>query len=49
MNEAETTANHIDPAPKAASWSVVEHSRIERFPLCADHTLHYRNTKLAVL
>lgn len=30
MNEAETRAEHIDPALKAAGWSVVEDSRILR-------------------
>lgn len=30
MNEAETRADHIDPALKAAGWSVVEGSRIRR-------------------
>ena len=30
MNEAETRAEHIDPAPKAAGWGVVENSRIRR-------------------
>ena len=30
MNEAETPAEHIDPALKAAGWSVVEGSRIRR-------------------
>lgn len=30
MNEAETRAEHIDPALKAAGWSVVEGSRIHR-------------------
>ena len=30
MNEAETRAEHIDPALKAAGWSVVENSRIRR-------------------
>jgi type I restriction enzyme, R subunit len=30
MNEAETRADHIDPALKAAGWGVVEHSRIRR-------------------
>jgi type I restriction enzyme R subunit len=30
MNEAETRAEHIDPALKAASWGVVEGSRIRR-------------------
>ena len=28
MNEAETRAEHIDPALKAAGWGVVERSRI---------------------
>jgi type I restriction enzyme R subunit len=30
MNEAETRADHIDPALKAAGWGVVEGSRIHR-------------------
>ena len=30
MNEAETRAEHIDPALKAAGWGVVEGSRIHR-------------------
>jgi predicted type IV restriction endonuclease len=30
MNEAETRAEHIDPALKAAGWGVVEGSRIRR-------------------
>ena len=30
MNEAETRADHIDPALKAAGWGVVEGSRILR-------------------
>jgi len=30
MNEAETRAEHIDPALKAAGWAVVEGSRIQR-------------------
>ena len=30
MNEAETRAEHIDPALKAAGWGVVEDSRILR-------------------
>ena len=30
MNEAETLAEHIDPALKAAGWGVVEGSRIRR-------------------
>src|SRR3989441_5426844 len=34
MNEAETRAEHIDPALKAAGWGVVEGSRVLReFPL----------------
>ena len=28
MNEAETHAEHIDPALKAAGWGVVEGSRV---------------------
>ena len=30
MNEAETRAEHIDPALAAAGWGVVEESRIRR-------------------
>ena len=30
MNEAETRAEHIDPALKAAGWGVVEGSQIRR-------------------
>ncbi|MDR3580733.1 MAG: hypothetical protein P4L44_12305 [Oryzomonas sp.] len=30
MNEAETRAEHIDPALKAAGWGVAEGSRIRR-------------------
>ena len=30
MNEAETRAEHIDPALAAAGWDVVEGSRIRR-------------------
>ncbi len=30
MNEAETRAEHIDPALKAAGWGVVAGSRIRR-------------------
>jgi type I restriction enzyme R subunit len=29
MNEAETRAEHVDPALKAAGWGVVDGSRIE--------------------
>src|SRR5439155_334464 len=35
MNEAETRAEHIDPALKAAGWGVVEGSRIRREYLIA--------------
>ena len=30
MNEAETRAEHIDPALKAAGWGVIEGSRVRR-------------------
>jgi type I site-specific restriction endonuclease len=30
MNEAETRAEHIDPAMAAAGWGVVEGSRVRR-------------------
>lgn len=30
MNEAETRAEHIDPALKAAGWGVVDGSQIRR-------------------
>ena len=30
MNEADTRAEHIDPANKAAGWGVVEGSRVLR-------------------
>ncbi len=30
MNEAETRAEHIDPAMKAAGWGVVEGSKVIR-------------------
>jgi type I restriction enzyme, R subunit len=30
MNEAETRADHIDPALKAPGWGVVDGSRIRR-------------------
>lgn len=32
MNEAETRAEHIDPALKAAGWGVVGGSRVLREP-----------------
>ena len=35
MNEAETRAEHIDPALQAAGWGVVEGSRIRREYLIA--------------
>ena len=35
MNEAETRAEHIDPALKAAGWGIMEGTRIRReFPIC---------------
>lgn len=30
MNEAETRAEHIDPALRAAGWGIIEGSRIAR-------------------
>jgi len=45
MNEAETRAEHIDPALKAAGWGVVEGSK----PEIADYVLVYRNHKLATV
>ena len=30
MNEAETRAEHVDPALKAACWGIVDASRIDR-------------------
>ncbi len=39
MNEAETRAEHIDPALKAAGWGVVEGSRIRReYPITLGRT-----------
>jgi len=35
MNEAETRAEHIDPALKALGWGVVEGSRVRRECLIA--------------
>ncbi len=59
MNEAETRADHIDPALAVAGWGVVAGSRIRReYPitlgrrgkaLSADYVLEYRNTKLGVV
>ena len=37
MNEAETRAEHIDPALKAAGWGVVEGSRVLREKGGVDH------------
>ncbi len=34
LNEAETRAEHIDPALKAAGWGVVEGSRVRREHIC---------------
>ncbi len=39
MNEAETRADHIDPALKAAGWGVVEGSKIsmdQKYPRTND-------------
>ncbi len=37
MNEAETRAEHIDPALAAAVWGVVDGSRIRReYPIMLD-------------
>ena len=45
MNEAETRAEHIDPALKAAGWGVVEGSRIRReYAPMAAFTLAARQT-----
>jgi type I restriction enzyme, R subunit len=58
MNEAETRAEHIDPALKAAGWGVVDGSRVRRDYWIAPgriegrvfgDVLEYRNTKLAVV
>lgn len=61
MNEAETRAEHIDPALKAAGWGVVEGSRILREHGITQGRLQgggkrakaeiadYRNTKLATI
>jgi hypothetical protein len=38
MNKAETRAEHIDPALKAAGWGLVEGSRIRReYPITPGH------------
>jgi type I site-specific restriction endonuclease len=43
MNEAETRAEHIDPALKAAGWGVIEGSRIRReYP---DHAGSHRRPR----
>src|SRR6266545_8234662 len=34
LNEAETRAEHIDPALKAAGWGVVDGSRVRREHIC---------------
>ena len=37
MNEAETRAEHIDPALAAAGWGVIDGSRIRReYPITLD-------------
>lgn len=35
MNEAETHAEHIDPAIKTAGWGVVDGSRVRREVIAA--------------
>jgi type I restriction enzyme, R subunit len=60
MNEAETRAEHIDPALRAAGWSVIKREfqitqgRLEGRgqrgkALTADYVLTHRNTPLAVI
>ena len=44
-NEAETRAEHIDPALRAAGWSAGQRAA----PEIADYVLVYRNHKLAVI
>ena len=39
MNEAETRAELIDPALKAAGWGVVEGSRVNREMICPGRIL----------
>lgn len=39
MNEAETRAEHIDPALKAAGWGVVEDSKVNREVICPGRIL----------
>jgi type I restriction enzyme, R subunit len=39
MNEAETRAEHIDPALKAAGWGVVEGRRAKRWQELASMVL----------
>ena len=52
MNEAETRAELIDPALKAAGWGLVDDSRVRREVITkqdiADYVLFYRGQKLAV-
>src|SRR3954447_2981057 len=45
MNEAETRAEHIDPALKAAGWGVVEGSRIRREYLIAPGRIEGRGRR----
>jgi type I restriction enzyme R subunit len=45
MNEAETRAEHIDPALKAAGWGVVEGSRIRREYPIAPGRIEGRNKR----
>src|SRR5437667_8532720 len=49
VNEAETRAEHIDPALKAAGWGVVEGSRIRREYLKLATGVDARNIRNIVL
>ena len=50
MNEAETRAEHIDPALKAAGWGVVEGSRILReYPITLGRHRRLRPARQAAL
>jgi len=47
MNEAETRAEHIDPALQAAGWGVVEGSRIRReYPIMLERRSGWRGQPL---
>ena len=50
MNEAETRAEHIDPALQAAGWGVVEGSRIRReYPITLGRLARFGRRNLAAL